>query len=139
MAAALTPRVRMIAICDGVRESKIEEGVFHLKGVRQQLIAPSFPFTPARLWLFVLMSYPRAGEFPCSACVVNERTDKAVFYMHAEPNPTFGPDGGLWIYAAPIQCTFPEAGRYSVELRFFQEEGSDVVKGEMSFMVVPQG
>jgi hypothetical protein len=38
-AAALTPRVRIMAICDGVRESKTEAGVFHLKGVRQWMIA----------------------------------------------------------------------------------------------------
>lgn len=138
-AAALTPRVRMMAVCDGVRESDYEDGVFHLKGVRQQFVAHAFPFVPPRMWLFVLMSNPRPGEFPCSVCVVNERTDKAVYYGHVEPRPRFGPDGGLWVYYAPIRCTFPEEGRYSVELRFFREEGSDVVKGEVPFKIVYHG
>ena len=43
-AASLTPRVRIMAICDGVRESKIEAGVYHLKGVRQSITADAFPF-----------------------------------------------------------------------------------------------
>jgi hypothetical protein len=51
-AAALTPRVRMMAICERVRESKIEAGVFDLKGVRQAIMAHAFPFVPGRLWLF---------------------------------------------------------------------------------------
>ena len=43
-AAALTPRVRIMAVCDGVQESKTESGVFHLRGVRQKLMTKSlFP------------------------------------------------------------------------------------------------
>jgi hypothetical protein len=79
-AAVLTPRVRIMAICDGVRESKIEADVFHLKGVRQGLTADVLPFVPDRLWLFLLLSNPRAGEFPGYVVVVNERTEKTVFY-----------------------------------------------------------
>jgi len=37
-AAALTPRVRLMAVCDGVRESKTEAGAFHLTGVRQVIM-----------------------------------------------------------------------------------------------------
>jgi hypothetical protein len=38
---ALTPRVRILAICDGIRESTAEAGVFYLKGVRQAITGRS--------------------------------------------------------------------------------------------------
>jgi len=34
MAAALTPRVRLVTVCDRVRESLTEAGLYHLRGVR---------------------------------------------------------------------------------------------------------
>jgi hypothetical protein len=138
-AAALTPRVRMMAICDGVRRSKIEADVFHLKGVRQGMNVQSFPIVPPRLWLFVLFSSPRAGDFPCYFRVVNERTDKAVFFGHVEPKPIFGADGGTCARTASIPYCFPDEGRYRVEVWFFQEQGSDVLKGEMPFTISVEG
>jgi hypothetical protein len=136
--AALTPRVRIMAICDGVRESKVEAGVFHLKGVRQAMTARGFPFVPSRLWLFVFLSSPRGGEFPGYVRVVNERTDRVVFHGHLEPRPRFGVDGGSWAIRYPIRCSFPEQGNYSVQVWFFQERGSDVLKGEMPFAVAAE-
>src|SRR5713226_2406186 len=106
-AAALTPRVRIMAICDGVREGKTEAGVFHLKGVRQGLTADAFPFVPERLWLFLVLSSPRAGEFPGYLVVVNDRTEKIVFYSHFQPRPMFVDDGGLFAWCGPIRCRFP--------------------------------
>ena len=57
IAAALTPRVRLMAICDAVRASKTEAGVFDLKGVRQTINASVFPFRPPRLWLFLFLVF----------------------------------------------------------------------------------
>src|ERR1022692_638623 len=133
--AVLTPRVRIMAICDGVRESKFEAGVFNLKGVRQGMTADAFPFVPNRLWLFLLLSSPRAGEFTGYVRVVNDQTDLIVFHMYLEPPPTFGSDGGLFAWRGPIRCRFPEAGQYTVQVCFFQEQSSDVLKGEMPFYV----
>ena len=135
MAAALTPRVRLMAICDGIRESKNEAGVFDLKGLRQGVRVSSFPFTPRSLHLLVLLSNPRGGAFPCYVRVVNDQTEKAVYFCHVEPCPTFGAEGGLWVYYAPLQCTFPNEGRYNFELWFFREHGADVLKGETAFLV----
>ena len=64
VAAALTTRVRLMAVCDGVRESKTEAGVYHLKGVRQGVSANTFPFVPVRLWLFLVLSSLRPGCIP---------------------------------------------------------------------------
>jgi hypothetical protein len=136
---ALTPRVRIMAICDGIRESKTETDVFHLKGVRQGIMADAFPFIPARLWVFVLLSSPRGGEFPAYIAVVNDWTNKIVFYAHLRPRPTFAAGGGLWASRTPIRCSFPEAGQYSFQVWFFQEQGSDVAKGEVPFIVASAG
>ena len=70
-----TPRVRLMTVCDRVRESKIEEGVFDVKGLRQRIVAAVLPFKPTRLWLLLILSSPRAGEFPGYVLVVNDRTE----------------------------------------------------------------
>jgi len=84
-AAAITPRVRLMAVCDGVRESKAEDGVFNLKGVRRRIVATSFPYVPARLWLFLQLSSSRQGVFPSYVRIVNDRTDKCVFHAKSIP------------------------------------------------------
>jgi len=137
-AAALTPRVRIMAICDGVRRSKTEHGVFHLKGVRQKMSADGFPFAPS-LWVFLLLASPRPGEFPCSIRIVHDRTDKTIFYANLAPRPSFGSNDELSAHRTPIKCSFPEAGRYSFQVWFFQEQGHDVLKGEMPFFITTEG
>jgi hypothetical protein len=42
-AAALTPRVRIMVVCDEVIASETENDVFTLEGVRQYLVAQSLP------------------------------------------------------------------------------------------------
>jgi hypothetical protein len=138
-AASLTPRVRLMAICDGVRESRTEAGVLHLKGVRQSIAASAFPFAPTRLWLFLLLSSPRPGQFPGYVVVVHNSNDKAIFYAQLEPRPTFEGDQETWATRASIRCSFPEEGRYTVQVWYFQEQGSDVLKGELPFSVVKEG
>src|SRR5439155_26185092 len=120
MTAALTPRVRMMTMCDGVRESKIESGVYDLKGVRQSIDQQLFPFAPRRLRLFLLLSCHRIGEFPCYVRVVHDRTAKSIYYAHIEPPPQFTAPGDMCVCALPIRCVFPEPGRYTVEISFFQ-------------------
>ena len=112
--------------------------VFHLKGVRQRVIVQSFPFVPARLSLFVLFSSPRAGEFPGYVRVVSERTGKAVFYAQLKPRPTFDGSDEVVFTRCRLRCAFPEAGRYSVQVCFFQMHGNDVVKGEIPFSVLDE-
>ena len=134
-AAALTPRVRMMAICDAVRESMVEADVFDLEGVRQSMAAQAFPFVPSQLWLFLVLSSPRAGSFPGYVRIVNDGTEKAVFYGHLNPGPAFVADAGTVQIYTPIRCAFPEDGSYSVQLWFFRDEGNDVLKGEMPFFI----
>lgn len=137
-AAALTPRVRTMVICDSVRKSKMEAGVFHLKGVRQGMTARAFPLA-SELWLFLLLSSPRAGVFPAYVRVANARTDRAVFHANLNPQPEFTLDGQYLTYSTPIRCEFPDEGTYTVQLSFFQAVGIDVLKGEMPFSISLEG
>lgn len=134
-AAVLTPRVRLMAICDGVRESKIEAGVFHVKGLRQRIVAQVFPFAPAQLWLFLVFSSIRPGEFPGYVLVIDERTDKTIFYGPLTPSPKFGVNDDTLVNLARLKCSFPQPGRYNVQIWFFQEQGHDILKGELPFTV----
>src|SRR5260370_31598884 len=136
--APLTPRVRIMAICDKARQSKAEAGVFDLKGVRQEIAAGVFPF-PCRLWLFLVLASPRAGTFPAYVIVVNEKTDKAIFYAQLSPDPAFQDHTDFLAGLTPNRCVFPESCRYTVQVCFFQEQGSDVVKGQLPFQVLSKG
>ena len=137
--AALTPRVRIMAVCDKVRESRNETGVFHLRGVRQEIKADTFPFVPAHLSLFLLLSSPRAGTYPGYVRVLSVRTDKAIFYSHLLPNPMFQESVEFLALHPRLSCSFAEPGRYSAEVCFFQEQGSDVIKGELPLILVRNG
>lgn len=134
---ALTPRVMMMAVCDGVRQSIKEPGVFDLKGVRRQIVAPNVPFRPKRLFLFLVLSYPRAGEFSAYLRIISNRDHRTIYYTYLDEKPVFDQDGGEWMYGAPIRCWFPEYSLYTVELCFFQEAGYDVLKGETELSIVP--
>jgi hypothetical protein len=138
-AAGLTPRIRLMTVCDGVRESKMEAGVFHVKGLRQRIVAQAFPFVPSRLWLFLVLSSHRPGRYPGYIRVINDRTDKAIFYWKLAPVPTFRESDEVMTCSTWIRCAFPEPGRYTVQVWFFQEQGSDVLKGEMPFSVTSEG
>jgi hypothetical protein len=134
-AAALTPRVRIMAVCDAVSESKIEPGVFDLKRVRQEIVADVFPFAPSRLWLFLVLSCPRPGVYPGTVAVVNDQTDRTVFFGELSPVPTFHEETEFLSVPIRLRCSFPAAGRYTAQLWFFQEQGRDVLKGELPFYV----
>jgi len=135
-AAILTPRVRLMTVCDRVRESNTEAGVYHLRGVRQRIVPSAFPFVASRLWLFLVLSSHRSGTYPGYIRVLNERTDKAVFFAHLAPHPRFEDNDQILAAVARLKCSFPQAGRYTVQVWFYQEQGSDVLKGELQFAVV---
>ncbi len=134
-AAALTPRVRLMTICDRARESTMESGVYHLRGVRQKIVVPAFPFLAFRLCLFAVLSSHRPGTFPGYIRVLDDRNDKAIFFAHLVPHPRFEENDQALAAVARLRCTFPHTGRYTVQLWFYQEQGNDVLKGELPFAV----
>jgi hypothetical protein len=105
-AAAPTPRVRLMAVCDGVRGSNTEAGVFHLRGVRQGCVADDFPFIPSRLLLFFLLSSPRPGEYPGYVLVINDRTEKAVFTGNWNRSPCLKPTTISWLATSGSGAAF---------------------------------
>jgi hypothetical protein len=135
MPAALTPRVRTLVVCDGVRASKVEESVFHLRGTRYQLRADSFPLR-RRLRLFLILSSPRPGRFPGYVKVIHDSTDRTVYYGRIEPPPRFPTGADLLPLALPVTVQFPQAGRYTMQVWFFQETAADVLKMEQPFDVL---
>jgi hypothetical protein len=138
-AAVLTPRVRLMTVCDRVRESNTEAGVYHLRGVRQRIVAEVFPFVASRPWLFLVLSSHRSGIYPGYIRVLNDRTDKAIFFAHLAPHPRFEENDETVAAVARLRCSFPQAGRYTVQVWFYQQQGSDVLKGELPFAVVEEG
>src|SRR4051812_33057164 len=87
--AALMPRVRTAVVCEGIKPSQIEDGVFNLKGVRYDVSASAFPFQPSRLWLFLVLSSPRTGRFPGTVRIIHDHTERMIFMAHLEPVPKF--------------------------------------------------
>src|SRR5437660_1004397 len=61
-AAALTPRIRVLAVCDEAVFSEIEANVLTLEGVRHGFAAESFPCVRA-LSIYLLLSSARGGSF----------------------------------------------------------------------------
>ena len=138
-AAALAPCVRLMAVCDRVRESTTEAGVYHLRGVRQSIVARVFPLIAFRLWLFLVLSSPRPGSYPGYIRVLDDGTDKAVFFAHLAPDPYFEEQEQTLAAVARLRCAFPHAWRYTVQVWFYQEQGSDVLKGELPFALAQEG
>jgi hypothetical protein len=138
-AAALTPRVRLAPVCDRVRESVTEAGVYDLRGVRQWIVAPAFPFKAVRFWLFLVLSSPRPGTYPGYVRVMDDATDKAILFAHLAPHPRFEAGDDVLAAVARLPCSFPRAGRYTVQVWFYQEQGSDVLKAELPFSVRSEG
>jgi hypothetical protein len=138
-AAVLTPRVRLATVCDRVQKSPTEAGVYHLRGVRQSIVAPAFPFQTSRLWLFLVLSSHRPGPCPGYVRVIDEVTDKAILFAHLAPPPRFEVNDEVLAAAARLKCPFPHSGRYTVQVWFYQEQGSDVLKAELPFRLEKEG
>jgi hypothetical protein len=135
MPATVTPRVRNLIVCDRIRASTAEDGVFHLRGARCWLTLDDLS-TRRRLHLFVILSSPRAGRFPGYVRVIDSQTDRTVFYGQIEPTPEFPEHADLLPLDLPISVRFPRSGIFSIEIWFFQETSPDVQKMEQPFYVL---
>jgi hypothetical protein len=110
MSTALTPRVRTLVVCDDIRASRIEVDVFHLRGARGQVFAGPFPFR-RRLRLYLVLASPRPGRFPAYIKVVEDQTDRTVFYGTINPATAFddADDFTLWRWQLTFACRQPGA------------------------------
>lgn len=131
--ASLTPRVRSLLLCNDVIASDVENGVFTLEGVRQQVTADSFPWS-VNLNLFLVLSNTRKGAYPGRVVIVHDRTNKSTRYIKFRAD--FREDNEILpLYVALGWCPFPEAGQYTVQVYFTPRAGSDVLKGELPLAV----
>ena len=136
-AAALTPRVRILVLCDEVFESEIEQGVFTLEGVRQHLTGGPFPWR-APLSLFLVLFSARKGVYRGNAVIARVSTDKCLRYSKFQVE--FDEDNQVLPLCVNLGwCEFPGAGLYTVQVWFYQEQGMDVLKGELPFSVTKEG
>jgi hypothetical protein len=132
-AAAVTPRVRTIVICDEVTPSSIEAGVFTLEGVRQHVEATALPWRGS-LSVFLLLASPRKGRYEGKVLVVNERTDRTVRYVKF--TAPFEHDNELIALAVEMEdCLVPETGAYTFEVYLSAPTGEEALKGEHPFIV----
>jgi hypothetical protein len=133
-AAAVTPRVRTIVICDDVLTSFTETSVFTLEGVRLHLEATFFPYR-AELNVYLLLSSPRKGKYSGKILIVNERNDKPIRYVKFVA--VFHDENELLpVYVGVGDCLFPEAGLYSFEISFTARNGDEALKGEHPFTIL---
>jgi hypothetical protein len=131
--ASLTPRVRSLLVCDDVIASEVENGVFTLEGVRQQVTADTFPWK-VQLNLFLLLSSARKGTYQGKVVLVHDETNKSARYVKFRAK--FGEDNEILpLYVGLGWCPFAEAGQYTLQVFFAPPEGSDVLKGELPFVV----
>ncbi len=131
-AAALTPRVRILAVCDEAVRSEIEENVFTLEGVRQGFHAEVFPCIRT-LGVYLLLSYPRVGSFNGQVKMVQGGDGKTIRY--AKFSASFEDGSDRHALAVDMDnCVFPDPGAYTVKVEFWMETG-DVLKAEQPFHV----
>lgn len=137
MSAAMTPRVRVISICDEATASEDEDGVYSLEGVRYEVYAPEFPYRRS-LWVYLLLSSVQPGVFPCSITIVNNAETWSVLYSGFRVGcPEANEPVAIGLNLGEIP--FPEPGRYTVRVRFATNEGVGVLKGEQFFFLHHQG
>jgi hypothetical protein len=120
--ATLTPRVRAMVVCDGIKASQIENAVFHLRNVRHYVAAPAFPFAPRRFCLYLLLSSARKGEYPGYIRIIDSAGGKTISYRKLDPVPVFDEEIEFLPLAVRMACEFPYAGRYLIEAWFFNRK-----------------
>jgi hypothetical protein len=131
-AAALTPRVRAMVVCDAAIPSETEGGVYHLDGVRIQMTAGSLPYC-RNLSVFLLLGSPRRGTYPAWVRIVNS-SGKAIRYKKFRA--AFQQDNELLPLVVDIaNCIFRMPGEHAFEVWFATIDGDAAQKGELPFFL----
>ncbi len=134
--AALTPRVPSLLVCDDAAASLIEAGVYDLEGVRQHLMARVFPRATS-LGVFLLLSCPRRGTYPCKVLVVNDHTGDDEVVHTVEIDVEFDEDNVILPLLVDLgDWEFEAQGRYAFQVWFSAPSGGNALKGELPFHVL---
>jgi hypothetical protein len=135
-AAALTPRVRILVVCDEATASDIEDGVFTLEGVRQHVTASTFPYRHS-LSVFLVLSCSRKGTYTGKVRIVNTSETRTIRYEKLQA--VFVQDND--VLSLPVElgeCQFPVPGPYLVQVWLAPRGGAEVQKGELVIGVIEQ-
>ena len=122
MAKLVLPRVHVMVLCDEVEPSPGEEDVYDLRGVRTFLRADRFPYVHPQLYLYLQVS-GHEGTASGRVVVSHAATDEAVFFQSLDEIHFSGPLALVPANARMVDCAFPEAGLYYVQVFF----GSKIV------------
>ncbi len=131
--AALTPRVRVMAICDDATPSDIESDVYTLEGVRQGIVAEALPCR-CNLVVFLVLSCPRPGSHAGSVRVIDMERDKVIRLQDFQASFD-GSNPRISVAVSLANCVFAAAGEYTFELSFLAGKHGVVVKGEQSLFI----
>ncbi len=135
-AAAITPRVRILALCDEVLPSDLEIDVFTLEAVRQHVIAERFPWL-CRLCVYLLLSSARKGNYPSKLLVVDNNHPERRVVRYLKHSVVFREDNEHLAHILAIEnIAFPQAGHYTFEVWFEARDGTEALKGEHPFRVL---
>ena len=115
MAKLVLPRVQAMVLCDGIKESDEENGVFHLNGVRSVLDALSFPALHPRLCAFLQMS-GHQGYVQCHVEIECQETGDLVFQSTAKEISFVSPNWVETVFFRLRNCMFPAPGVYYVQV-----------------------
>ncbi len=133
-AAALTPRVRSMVVCDDATASDIEVGVYTLQGVRQRLVSDVLPCR-RDLDVFLLLSCPRRGTHRGWIRVAAYPSDTAVRMESFKARFTTENEL-LAVIVSVDNCLFSSTGDFVFEVWFEAGNAEPVQTGEQPFAVL---
>lgn len=115
-AAALTPRVRALVVCDEAFAHDTEQDAHTLEGTRPSFEATAFPCVRS-LWVYLLLSYPRGGRFEGQVRLLDDREEKVIRYAKFSADLSAGEDL-VPILVEVDNCSFPVPGSYTFQVHF---------------------
>jgi hypothetical protein len=123
-------------ICDQILASEIESEVFTVEGMRQRIVAASFPhYHP--LSVFMRLFYARGGTFRGLLRLSHQATGDVLGEI--DLRPSFGEAPGQVLLPIEIgECVFETPGRYEFAVWFWDQQGQSVQKLERPFAVVEE-
>src|SRR5262249_15266259 len=94
----------------------------------------TLPSSPTRLWLFLLLSSHRPGKFPGYVRVIDDSTDKAIFFAKLTPSPRFGAEGGFWATRARIRVSSPLPANTASKSGFVKSRAVTCLRARCPFL-----
>jgi hypothetical protein len=132
MARPVLPRVHMLAICDEIEGRWEGDSLYALLGVRTQLTAPMFPHVCPQLCVYAQVT-GHEGTSVCQVLVERGEDDEDIAWTAGQEVQFSGPRDFIPLRFSIIDCEFPAAGVYYIQILFdgklCSERAFDVIDG----------